>query len=298
MAFRRSVRVLCLLIIVSLVALPLLAANGRISGRITRSDGSGIGGVIVQVVELSRAIITESDGAFVLDVPPGTYTLNFVAGDQATTESNVVVTDGATTRVDKQVDWRLSIAETITVYSASRRTERVVEAPAAVTVMAQEEIEAVAASGQAPRIIEGAVGVDFTQSGLYDTNFNARGFNSSLNRRILTLIDGRDPAIAFLGAQEWAAVSFPIDEMQSVELIRGPGSALYGANAFSGVLNMTTKMPRDSVGGRLLLSAGDLDTKRADLRHAGGLGGEWYYRLVGGYAQSGDFARSRNATVE
>src|SRR5688500_10605481 len=124
MAFRRSVRVLCLLIIVSLVALPLLAANGRISGRITRSDGSGIGGVIVQVVELSRAIITESDGAFVLDVPPGTYTLNFVAGDQATTESNVVVTDGATTRVDKQVDWRLSIAETITVYSASRRDRK------------------------------------------------------------------------------------------------------------------------------------------------------------------------------
>ena len=298
MAFRRSVRFLCLLIILTIAAMPLYAANGRISGHITRADGTGIGGVIVQVVELSRAVITESDGGFVLDVPSGTYTLSFVAGEQATTENNVVVRDGATTRVDKKVDWRLSIAETITVYSASRRTERVVEAPAAVTVVAQEEIEAVAPSGQAPRIIESAPGVDFTQSGLYDTNFNARGFNSSLNRRILTLIDGRDPAIAFLGAQEWAAVSFPLDEMQSVELIRGPGSALYGANAFSGVLNMTTKMPRDSQGGRLLLSGGDLNTRRADLRHAGGLGGEWYYRLVGGYAQSDDFARSRNQTVE
>src|SRR5688572_22007283 len=83
MAFRRPVRVLCLLMILSLVAMPLLAANGRISGRISRSDGTGIGGVIVQVVELSRAVITESDGTFVLDVPPGTYTLNLVAGDQA-----------------------------------------------------------------------------------------------------------------------------------------------------------------------------------------------------------------------
>src|SRR5687768_1700357 len=126
MAFRRSVRVLCLLMILCFVAMPVLAANGRISGRITRTDGSGIGGVIVQVVELSRAIVTEADGGFVLDVPPGTYTLNFVAGEQATAENNVVVTDGATTKVDKQVDWRLSIAETITVYSASRRTERVV----------------------------------------------------------------------------------------------------------------------------------------------------------------------------
>ena len=297
MAFQRSVRVLLMFILVSLVALPLLAANGRITGHITRADGSGIGGVIVQVVELSRAVTTEADGGFTLDVPAGTYTLNFVAGDQAATES-VTVTGGQTATVNKQVDWRLSIAETITVYSASRRTERVVEAPAAVTVIAPEQIEAVAASGQAPRIVESAPGVDFTQSGLYDTNFNARGFNSSLNRRILTLIDGRDPAIAFLGAQEWAAVSFPLDEMQSVELIRGPGSALYGANAFSGVLNMTTKMPKDSDGGRLLLTGGDLNTRRADFRHAGGLGAEWYYRLVGGYQQSDDFARSRNVTVE
>lgn len=298
MAFRQYVRVVCLLLLLTLIALPLLAANGRITGRITRDDGTGIGGVIVQVVELSRAIVSEPDGSFTLDVPPGTYTLNFVAGEQATTESNVTVTDGGTTRVDKKVDWRLSIAETITVYSASRRTERVVEAPAAVTVVSQEEIQAVAASGQAPRIIETAPGVDFTQSGVYDTNFNARGFNSSLNRRILTLIDGRDPAIAFLGAQEWGAVSFPLDEMQSVELVRGPGSALYGANAFSGVLNMTTRMPKDTPGGRVLLSAGDLNTRRADLRHAGGLGGEWYYRLVGGWQQSEDFARSRNVSVE
>jgi outer membrane receptor for ferrienterochelin and colicins len=297
MAIQRSVRVLCLVIILSLLAVPLFAANGRITGRITRDDGTGIGGVIVQVVELSRAITTEGDGSFTLDVPPGTYTLNFVAGDQATTET-VTVTDGGTANVDKKVDWRLSIAETITVYSASRRTERVVEAPAAVTVVSPEEIEAVAPSGQAARIIENAPGVDFTQSGLYDTNFNARGFNSSLNRRILTLIDGRDPAIAFLGAQEWAAVSFPLDTMQSVELIRGPGSALYGANAFSGVLNMTTKMPKDNPGGRLLLTGGDLDTRRADLSHAGGLGGEWYYRVVGGYAQSGDFARSRTSVAE
>src|SRR6185503_15327937 len=150
-----------------------------------------------------------------------------------------------------------------TVYSASRRTERVVDAPAAVTVVPQEDIEAVAASGQAPRVIESAPGVDFTQSGLYDTNFNARGFNSSLNRRILTLVDGR-----------------------------------YRAIAFSGVLNMTTKQPRSTPGGRLLLSAGDLNTKRGDVRHAGSLTNDFFYRATAGYQQSDDFTRSRNVTVE
>jgi iron complex outermembrane receptor protein len=298
MAHRRSVRTLLFGFCFALLATSAFAQQGHITGRITRANGSGIGGVIVQVVELSKVELSDSSGNFQFAVPAGTYTVQFTAADQSASESNVNVTAGATTKVDKVVDWNLSVAETITVYSASRRTERVVDAPAAVTVVPTEEIEAVAASGQAPRIIEAAPGVDFTQSGLYDTNFNARGFNSSLNRRILTLIDGRDPAIAFLGSQEWAALSIPIDEMASVELVRGPGSALYGANAFSGVLNMTTKQPRLTPGGRLMLSFGDLNTKRGDVRHAGGFGTDFYYRATAGYQESDDFTRSRNVSVE
>lgn len=298
MASRPFARSLFLGILTTLFAVNLFAAHGHIAGRISRESGSGIGGVIVQVVETGAVQLSDANGDFRFEIPVGTYSLQFVAGSNVTTESNVVVTAGRTTRVDKKVDWNLSVAETITVYSASRRVERVVEAPSSVTVMSPEDVAAVAPSGQAPRIVESAPGVDYTSSGLYDTNFNARGFNSSLNRRILTLIDGRDPAVAFLGSQEWAALSFPLDEMASVELVRGPGSALYGPNAFSGVLNMTTKQPKLSPGGRLLLSGGDLNTRRADIRHAGGLGGEWYYRLVGGYQQSDDFARSRNLTVE
>ncbi len=298
MALRRIVRSLSAGLLLCFFAVSAYAAHGHIVGRITRQDGGGIGGVIVQVIETGDAVLSDANGDFRFEVAPGTYTLQFVAGEQVATENNVVAPNGGTVRVDKKVDWKLSVAETITVYSASRRVERVVEAPAAVTVIAAEDIAAVGPSGQAPRIVESAPGVDYTNSGLYDTNFNARGFNSSLNRRILTLVDGRDPAIAFLGAQEWAALSFPLDEMAAVELIRGPGSALYGANAFSGVLNMTTKSPKASPGGRLLLSAGDLNTRRGDIRHAGALGAEWYYRVVGGYQQSDDFSRSRNATVE
>ena len=293
----KSSRLFLFLVILCIAGAAL--ADGRITGRVTRDNGSPIGGVIVQALGTSRATITDASGNYTLDaVPAGTYTLNFTAGEHTATQEGVVVADDATVRADRQVDWRISMAETITVTSASRRTERIVEAPAAVTVVSTQDIEAVAASGQAPRVIESAPGVDFTQSGLYDTNFNARGFNSSLNRRILTLIDGRDPAIAFLGAQEWAALSLPIDEMATVELVRGPGSALYGPNAFSGVLNMTTKSPRDSQGGRLLLTGGDLNTKRADVRHAGDIGGDWFYRVVGGYQQSDDFTRSRTTTAE
>ena len=272
---------------------------GRIEGSVTREDGTPLGGVSVRIQDLDQEVLTDSSGSYVFDgVAPGTYTLVYSLIENETTESNVAVAAGETRTVNKTVDWDVSFAETITVTSVSRRAERVTEAPASVTVISEEEIEREAASGQVPKLIEFAPGVDFTQSGLYDINFNTRGFNSSLNRRILTLIDGRDPAVPFLGSQEWAAVSFPMDELATVELVRGPGSALYGANAFNGVLNMTTKAPRGSEGGQFRLTAGELGMARADFRYAGEFASDWYWKLVGGFQQSEDFTRSRNQSVE
>ena len=296
MARVRTIVAFCIFFLAGSV---LAQSTGRIAGRVTREDGSGLSGVIVSVSEISQATVTDANGNYSFNnVPAGRYTVVFTAGDQADTLTDVTVAGGATARTDKQVDWQLTLAESITVYSASRRTERIVEAPAAITIVTEEELEAEAATGQLPKVLESAPGVDFTQSGLYDFNFNTRGFNSSLNRRILTLIDGRDPSVPFLGAQEWAALSFPIDEMASVELVRGPGAALYGANAFNGVLNMVTKQPRYSLGGKAQLSGGDLATGRLDIRQAGPIAGEWFYRVVGGYQTSDDFALPRNAGVE
>lgn len=291
-------RTIVLLLVVFSAVTAFAQSTGRVSGTITKRGGAGIAGVVVSIDGLGMATTTDASGAFSFDaVPAGTHTISFTAADQVET-ATVDVAAGQRATVSKEVDWQLSFADAITVYSASRQAERIVEAPAAVSVVPTEEIVMAAPTGQVPRMIESAPGVDFTQSGMYDFNFNTRGFNSSLNRRILTLIDGRDPSVPFLGAQEWAAVSFPLDEMESVELVRGPGSALYGANAFSGVLNMTTKRARASEGGKIQVAGGDLDTKRIDARYGGGLGGDWFFRIVGGYQQSEDFAQSRNATVE
>lgn len=282
--------------------LPLAAlaqGQGRIRGRVVDAKGSAVAGATVTVAGTDRATATDNNGDFSLaGVPAGTYTLSFALGDFTAQKEGVTVAAGQTARVDQSVDWEVSFAESITVFSASRRTERLVDAPAAVTVVTQEDIARTQTPGQAPKMLETATGVDFTQSGLYDFNFNARGFNSSLNRRILTLIDGRDPSVPFLGAMEWAALSFPVDEYASMELVRGPGAALYGANAFNGVLNMTTKQPRYSEGGRVTATGGELATARGDLRIGYGLGNDWYYKLTAGYQRSDDFARSRNAAVE
>ncbi len=296
---RFCVIALTLLLLVTGAGLAGAQETGRIEGRITRGDGSGIQGVSVRVDQLDQVEFTDETGSYAFTaIAPGTYNLTFSLLDFTTAKPGVEVTAGQTTTVNETVDWDISFAETITVMSASRREERITEAPAAVNVVSALEIEREASTGQVPKLLEFTPGVDFTQSGLYDFNFNTRGFNSSLNRRILTLIDGRDPAVPFLGAQEWAAVSFPMDELASVELVRGPGAALYGANAFNGVLNMTTKAPRSSEGGQLRLTGGELSTRRADFRYAGGFGNEFYYKVMGGYLASDDFTLSRNQKVE
>ncbi len=290
-------RILCTVALL-LVGAGAAWGDGEIDGTITQQDGSGIGGVTIVVSETGQITLTESDGRFrISGVPAGTYTVSFSLGDDAETAS-VTVSDGEAATIDKTVDWDPSFAETITVFSASRKRERIVEAPAAVTVITEQQIEREAAHGQLPKLLEHTPGAETTQNGLYDFNFNTRGFNSSLNRRILTLIDGRNPSVLFLGSQEHTSLAVPLDEIQSVELVRGPGSALYGADAFNGVVNMVTKSPRDSRGGRFKLTVGDLDTGRVDFTQSGGLGGNWYGRVVGGYLESEDYSVSRVTQVE
>jgi iron complex outermembrane receptor protein len=273
--------------------------TGRIEGRVLRADGTPVSGVSVVVNELSLTEITDANGAFAFAaVPAGTYSVTFVLGTNVVTQDQVQVAAGQATAIDQQVDWAAGFAESLIVYGASRRVERIVEAPSAVTVVNEEEIAQDASHGQLPKLLEYTPGAELTQSGIYDFNFNTRGFNSSLNRRVATLVDGRDPSVPFLGSQEWAAISFPLDDLSTVELVRGPSAALYGANASSGILNMTTKQPRYSQGGLFRVSGGQLSTLNLDFRLAESLGNEWYVKLVGGLRNSGDFTVSRRGAAE
>lgn len=280
---------------------PALRAQGAgsIEGQVARENSVGIGGVTVVVNEAGEAAITDRKGEFVFSgLAAGTYSLSFTLGDRISSEENVEVSAGATTSVQKIVDWDISFAETITVRSASRRAERIVEAPAAISIVTDEQIGRQASHGQVPKLLEFTPGAEITQSGLYDFNLNTRGFNSSLNRRVASLVDGRDPSVPFLGSQEWLALSFALDDIENLEMVRGPSAALYGANASSGIINMITKRPKYSQGGLFRMTVGGVDTTNADFRYAAPIANEWYFKLQGGIRTTGDFTRSRNGVAE
>src|SRR5439155_1303601 len=139
-------------------------------------------------------------------------------------------------------------------------------------------------------------GLDVTQSGMNDFNVNARGFNTMLTRKVLVLQDGRDLATALVIRQTWGALAEPLEDLGRIEVIRGPGSALYGANAYNGVINITTPPARDVVGTKLTLGGGEIGTARADLRHAGvSLNGRLGVRVNLGYTRGDDWTRSRTS---
>lgn len=275
-------------------------ATGGIEGRILDPEGSGVSGVLVRSSSFAAAEIAGADGRFRLRrVSAGEHEVLFSLGDYQESR-RVTVAAGAATQVEITLDWPLAFAEKLTVQAASRQTERIVEAPAAVSTLTRLEIERRSSSGQLPKLVASTPGAQLTQSGLYDFNLNVRGFNSLINRRILVRIDGRDPSAPIqLGTQEWAAAAMPLDELERVELVRGPVTALYGAGAFNGVLNLVTKSPLNSAGGMVRLVGGELSTRRIEGRFARVSGsGRWAYKLYGGLQEGASFSRSRNRAVE
>ncbi len=269
---------------------------GTVTGLVTRAgEGSPLPSVSVTVQSTGLSTITGPDGRYTLRrVPEGAQTIVFRWLGYKPMEIRTTVEADRTATVYAAMEPVPVALTEMVVSTASRAPERIVEAPAAISVVAPQVLENTSITGQAPLALQTVPGVDVVQSGVNDFNVNARGFNSSLNRRVLVLQDGRDLSIAFLGAQEWNGMTQPLEDLGRLEMVRGPGSALYGANAFSGVINIITPEGREVAGTKLSFGGGELETIRGDFRQAGVFGNDRFgYRLNVGGMKSDTYTRSR-----
>ena len=277
--------------------------NGRVVGTVTEAaTGGAVAGAQILIEGTGIGTVSGQRGTYsIANVPAGPQTLVVSVLGFETLREEVEVAAGETATVDIALTAGYVEMGAITVKGASRRPTRIVEAPAAVSVVTPEEIQRKAIHGQLPKLFTDQPGIDVVQSGVQDFNINARGYNSSLNRRVLVLQDGIDRSVGFLQAQEWTALSMPLDDLGQLELVRGPGSALYGANAFSGVLNISTPAPADVVGTKIAASGGERASGRFDLRHAGeSASGNLGYKANVGYVRVGDSwsaSRTRDLAV-
>ena len=279
---------------------PLLAQDAAsVRGTVRRAaDNSPVHGVTVIVQGTGIATVTATDGRYVLTrVPAGEQTLVFRFIGFAPERHVVKVSVGGGATVDVSLTLQPVKLSEVVVSSASKVPERIVDAPAAISSVDPTLLRNLAPSGQMPLALANVPGVDIVQGGMNQFDVNARGMTTTFNRRLLVLQDGRDVADVLPGSPfEWNAMSIPLDESSRMELVRGPGSALYGANAFNGVVDIHTAAPRDIQGTRLSLTGSELSSVQADLRNAGVFGnGSFGYRVNLGYRQSNDWALSRTS---
>lgn len=271
---------LCLLTIPSMVE--AAQGGGVIVGSVADSaTGEPLDGIRITLKSKNFTVYSRNGGSFsMVNVPVGTYTLSVSGlGWLAEEQPNVSVVAGDTTRVRLVLRSTAKNTGEIVVYGASRQAQKLTDAPASVSVITPLQIELAGSHGQIAKTMEHLVGVDVVWSGANDFNVNTRGFNNSINRRTLVLIDGRDPSTPLINLNEWNSFSSVLDDVQQIEVVRGPGSALYGQNAYNGVINITTTSPRDVVGTRVSLTAGEWNLFRGSVRHAGVIDEHWAYKI-------------------
>jgi iron complex outermembrane receptor protein len=195
----------------------------------------------------------------------------------------------------------LTYAETVIV-TASKVEQELINAPATVSVVTAETIESSPAQNYGD-LLRSVPGVNVAQTSARDINIVTRGATSTLSTSQLALLDGRTIYQDFFGFVAWDFLPVDTSEIAQIEVIRGPASAVWGANAMTGVVNVITKTPRDLDSTTLTLSYGGLDrdvdgsgqsageTYNIHLTHAQAVNDRWAYKISAGVFNMEPFAR-------
>src|SRR5207253_11078169 len=144
----------------------------------------------------------------------------------------------------QQNDQNATTYEEKVVVTASKSEEQLVNAPAAVSVISTETIQTSPATNIGD-LLRAVPGVNVSQTSARDIKITTRGATSTLSTSQLALVDGRSVYLDFFGMVMWDLVPTNPDEIRQIEVIRGPASAIWGANAMTGVVNVITRTPRE-----------------------------------------------------
>ena len=179
--------------------------------------------------------------------------------------------------------------EEVIVVTASRSEQSLHDAPASMTVLTAADIESIPTDDYGD-LLRNVPGLNVSQMSARDIQITGRGATSSLATSELVLLDGRTLYLDFFGFVMWDFLPVNPAEIKQIEVVRGPGSAVWGANALSGVINLITKTPAEMAGTSVLLGAGDLGTAFGSISHAG-VSDAWGYKLSGAYYEQDPYPR-------
>ena len=168
----------------------------------------------------------------------------------------------------------------VEVTTASKEPEQVWRTPAAIYVITQEDIRRSGATS-IPEILRLAPGLEVARTDSDHWAVGVRGFGGQFSKSLLMMIDGRSVYSPLFAGVYWQVQDTLLEDIERIEVIRGPGGTIWGANAVNGVINIITKSTKDTHGMLVSMSGGNVDQGIAEVRVGGGNGKGFDYRVYG-----------------
>jgi len=187
----------------------------------------------------------------------------------------------------------LSLEELVNlqITSVSKKEQRLGDAPAAIFVLSNDDLRRSGATtiAEALRVVPG---LHVAAIGSSDWAVSARGFNSQFANKLLVMVDGRAVYSPLYSGVFWDAQQMFLDDVDRIEVIRGPGATVWGANAVNGVISILSKSARDTQGGLLYGGGGDVHLALGGARYGDKIGEDTYYRVYGNYQLNDEFQQA------
>ena len=256
----RSTSSLAALLLLHLSSSVAQAQTGVLSGRVTDAEtGAAVPSVQVQIVSgvaAGQGTLGNDAGIFRLELSPGTYAIVLQSiGYRTQRLDGAQVSAGETTDVEVVIESDVLALDAIVV-SASRKEEKRTDAPATVTVVTETDVEESPSTTLVGHLHE-TPGTDIMTTGLQATNVVVRGFNNIFSGALHALTDNRIAGVPSLRVNLLHFVPSNDQDVSRMEVVLGPGSALYGPNSSNGVLHIITKSPFDEQGTTVALAGGE-----------------------------------------
>ena len=259
-------------VIVALVlAVPVVAQEGAIAGRVTNATTLvpvPLASVRVVRGPLTSEVLSESDGSFELQLPPGVYDLLVEAADFAPSRfDRIRVTPGQTTARNLPLESRGYRLAGFIVTASRGTVDTEISAPSSSHSVRGEEVMERPAPSAVEHLRE-SPGVDIGTHGLQASNVVVRGFNNIFSGALHMLTDNRLAGLPSLRVNFMHYLPLVDDDIERVEVVLGPGAALYGPNTANGVVHLITKSPLDDPGTSVSIGAGERSVFQGAFRTA------------------------------
>jgi outer membrane receptor for ferrienterochelin and colicins len=295
---RNALRSCALALIIGLLAAPsAFAQTGSVSGRVIDGDDLlPLAGATIQIQNNSGAMVTgaatDVDGRYTITgLNAGGYTAVASFVGYSVQEVSIQVAAGQTATAD----FALSVGITLNmvVVTSGRQPEKVLDAPASISVLTAEDVAGDIGTSSI-EALRTTTGVDMAQTGIDRREVVLRGFNNAFSGATYVLTDYRQAAAPSLGVNIFSIMPNINIDVDRVEVVRGPGSALYGPGVDSGVIHFITKGPFEHPGTTVSVSGGERSYMGIQFRHAGVASPKFGYKLTGTYGQADDWAMDPN----